>query len=132
MKIMIDTNILISSIVFKGKVYNLVKYLLESEHEIYVSEYVEQEFKEKIYKKWTAKAELYLERYQVAPFIHCESTTKILGALRDKKDIPVLSDAIFHNVDILLTGDKDFLESGIKRPKMLSPTILIEYLQQRH
>ena len=43
MKIMIDTNILISSIVFKGKVYNLVKYLLESEHEIYVSEYVEQE-----------------------------------------------------------------------------------------
>ena len=131
MKIMIDTNILISSIVFKGKVYNLVKYLLESEHEIYVSEYVEQEFKEKIYEKWAAKAELYLGRYQVAPFIHCESTTKILGALRDEKDIPVLSDAIYHNVDILLSGDKDFLESGIKRPKIISPTALFEYLQQR-
>ena len=90
------------------------------------------ELREKLNKKWSSKANYYWEIYKSFSFVHCESTTEILGTLRDKKDIPVLSDAIFHNIDILLTGDKDFLESGIKRPKMLSPTILIEYLQQRH
>ena len=130
MKIMIDTNILISAIVFNGKVYDLLKDLLVSENEIYVSEYVEQEFKEKIYKKWTAKADIYLERYQAAPFIHCESTSKTLGTLRDKKDVPVLSDAIYHNVDILLTGDKDFLESNIEVPLILSPAMLIKGLEE--
>ena len=29
--------------------------------------------------------------------------------------------------DILLTGDKDFLESGIKHPKILTPAELLEY-----
>ncbi|MBR1858404.1 MAG: hypothetical protein IJ797_02780 [Selenomonadaceae bacterium] len=65
-------------------------------------------------------------------FIIYPSTDEVLGILRDKKDIPVLSDAIYHNVDILLSGDKYFLESGIRRPKIISPTILIEYLQQRN
>lgn len=38
-------------------------------------------------------------------FNFCPSTNQNLGEVRDKKDVPVLSDAIFNNVDILLTGD---------------------------
>lgn len=132
MKIMIDTNILISAIVFDGRIETLINDLIDLDYKLYVSEYVERELREKLNKKWSSKADYYWEIYKSFSFVHCKSTTEILGTLRDKKDIPVLSDAIFQNVDILLTGDKDFLESGIKRPKMLSPTILIEYLQQRH
>lgn len=48
--------------------------------------------------------------------------------IRDKKDVPVLSDALFHNADIILTGDKDFLESDVEKPLIFSPTMLYDYL----
>ena len=37
------------------------------------------------------------------------------------KDRPILRAAIYAGADILLTGDKDFLEAGIDYPKCLSP-----------
>ena len=39
----------------------------------------------------------------------------------------VLSDALFHNADIILTGDKDFLESDVEKPLIFSPTMLYDY-----
>ena len=130
MRIMLDTNILISAIVFDGKIENLLNFLKENSHQLLVSDYVEKEFKEKVAKKWSVKAEDYNRVYEKFSFTRCASTTKVLGKVRDKKDIPVLSDAIFHEVDILLTGDKDFLESGIKNPLIMSPTLLFEYMQK--
>lgn len=62
------------------------------------------------------------------PFVFCESTTETFGNLRDTKDVPILSDAIFHNVDILLSGDKDFLEAKITSPRVMSPSLMWEML----
>jgi predicted nucleic acid-binding protein len=41
--------------------------------------------------------------------------------LRDNDDLPVLASAILENVDILLTGDKDFAELSLKHPLILPP-----------
>ena len=40
--------------------------------------------------------------------------------IRDVKDRPILRAAINSGVDILLTGDKDFLEADIKKPKTMN------------
>lgn len=40
--------------------------------------------------------------------------------IRDVKDRPILRAAINSGVDILLTGDKDFLEAKIKKPKIMN------------
>lgn len=45
MKIMLDTNILISAFVFRGRVRKILDILFESDCELYVSEYVDAEFK---------------------------------------------------------------------------------------
>lgn len=42
--------------------------------------------------------------------------------IRDKKDIPVIVSAIASDVDILITGDKDFAELSIERPEILTPS----------
>ena len=42
--------------------------------------------------------------------------------IRDKADRPILRAALAYNADIILTGDKDFLESGIIHPKCISPS----------
>ena len=48
MKIMLDTNVLISAFVFGGKAGELLQELFKSKHYIYVSEYVDKEFKDKL------------------------------------------------------------------------------------
>ena len=47
--------------------------------------------------------------------------------IRDINDRPILRAAIMAKADVLLTGDKDFLESNIKHPKILTPTEFLEY-----
>ena len=46
--------------------------------------------------------------------------------IRDENDRPILRAAIEAKADILLTGDKDFLESGLKNPIIITPAQFIE------
>ena len=41
--------------------------------------------------------------------------------IRDVNDRPILRAAIEAKADVLLTGDKDFLESGVKNPAIMTP-----------
>ena len=41
--------------------------------------------------------------------------------IRDVNDRPILRAAIEARADVLLTGDKDFLESGVKDPLIMTP-----------
>ena len=45
--------------------------------------------------------------------------------IRDTDDRPILRAAIEAGADILLTGDKDFLESGVTSPTILTPADFI-------
>ena len=46
--------------------------------------------------------------------------------IRDAKDQPILNAAIVSDVDIILTGDKDFLCLEMVRPKCMSVTQFLE------
>ena len=50
----------------------------------------------------------------------------IEGKVRDIKDRPILRAAINAGADILLTGDKDFLESGIEDPRVMTASEFVE------
>lgn len=41
--------------------------------------------------------------------------------IRDAKDRPIFRAAFSNGADVFLTGDKDFLESGIIDPRIVSP-----------
>jgi len=42
-------------------------------------------------------------------------------AIRDLKDRPILRAALKSNADVLITGDRDFLESGLIHPRIVNP-----------
>lgn len=129
MKIMLDTNVLISAFVFGGKAGKLLEKLFSSKHELLVSEYVDQEFKAKLQQKWPAKADRVYNLYRTLDFTFCKSTEFQMGNLRDQKDIPVLSDAIYHKADVILSGDRDFLEADLEKPLVFSPAMLWDFLE---
>lgn len=47
--------------------------------------------------------------------------------IRDVNDRSILRAAIEAKADVLLTGDKDFLESGVKNPAILTPAEFLKY-----
>ncbi len=46
--------------------------------------------------------------------------------IRDVKDRPILRAAIEARADVLLTGDKDFLESGVEHPAIMTPAEFVQ------
>jgi len=46
--------------------------------------------------------------------------------IRDTSDRPILRAAIAAGVDILITGDKDFLESNVRIPKIMTIAAFLE------
>ena len=46
--------------------------------------------------------------------------------IRDTNDRAIMRAAIACNVDVILTGDKDFLESGIQHPKIMTAADFLE------
>ena len=47
-------------------------------------------------------------------------------AIRDVLDRPILRAAINANVDVLLTGDKDFLESSVSNPRIMTASEILK------
>lgn len=55
-----------------------------------------------------------------------DEINEVLFNIRDTKDYPVLYTAIVEDVDILVTGDKDFADVEIEKPKISTPADFME------
>lgn len=124
MRIMIDTNILLSALVFKSKkMALLIEYVIDK-HTMVLCSHIIDEFRNVV----TRKSPQY---NQVVDILFSKLsyelvfTPNLLGdmpAIRDEKDKPILASAMLADVDIIITGDKDFYDLEIERPEILSPT----------
>ncbi|MBQ6449618.1 putative toxin-antitoxin system toxin component, PIN family [bacterium] len=130
MKIIIDTNVLISAFVFHGKAGSLLDLLLVSRHQLLTTEYIDHELKAKLEQKWPEKANTIYTLYLNLPIEHKKSVKAVVdhNLLRDQKDIQVLQDALYYDADVILSGDKDFIDADLDRPLVLSPADLYDFL----
>ena len=65
--------------------------------------------------------EKFLERlsYEVAE-APAEIDEDIYPKVRDKKDYPILASAVIADVDVFITGDKDFGGLDLERPEIMT------------
>ena len=126
MRIMLDTNILISVIFFpSNQTRNLIKRITE-QNEIVICDYVIEELSLVIERKFSSRKPALKDFFHSLPFDLVQ--VKRNPEIRDEKDFPILVTAIESDIDIFLTGDKDFLAlKDIKKPKMMTMT---EYLEK--
>lgn len=127
MKILVDTNILISAALFPNSIpFKAYVKAVSFPHHAIVCEQNIDEMKRVFYRKFPVRIEA-LDRFlaaallvlDVVPVPDEEDSKEDL--IRDCLDRPILRAAIQADVDILLTGDNDFLESGIRIPKIMTP-----------
>lgn len=126
---MLDTNILVSAFVFKSKKMNELIYKLSTEHEIVICSYTIEELKELIDTKFKVTQKDLDEFLKDFPFILVYSPTTVenkLFEIRDKNDYIILHTAIIENVDVFITGDKDFNDVDIDKPEIMNVTEFLE------
>lgn len=131
MMVLIDTNVLISAALSAGKVPFLayVKAVSYPNHGLICEQNVDE--MKRIFNKKFPKRLAALDKFlstalltlELVPFPTDESASE--SQIRDVNDRPILRAAIEAKADILLTGDKDFLESGLKNPKIVTPAELL-------
>ena len=129
MRVMLDTNILVSAFVFKSKLMNELIYKVSNNYEIVICSYTIEELRELIKKKFKIKQEILQEFLNEFPFTLVNSPKNIrkkLFEIRDDNDYIILHTAIIEDVDIFITGDKDFYGININKPKIMSASKFLE------
>ena len=133
MKVMIDTNIIISAALFpEGRAALALYKAMSFPYEPILCDYVIDELHRKFLEKFPDKRlEMEAFLYNLVTSINVVKTPDIPVVskmkIRDPKDRPILRAALEEHADLFLTGDKDFLESSVTDPRIISvPELLAE------
>jgi putative PIN family toxin of toxin-antitoxin system len=121
---MIDTNVLLSALLFPGPHMNKLISKITTEHQLVLSSYIVDELLNVTRRKFAGKIEavdLLLSQLPYELVYTPEQPKAGLFKIRDVKDYPVLYSAITEDVDLFITGDKDFDDLELERPEIISP-----------
>lgn len=120
MRVLVDTNILFSALLFPLSKPAKALMHVAGNHQMILTDRNIAEFRSILQRKapqFLADAEVFLAElsYELIPAV--EKAEKLI---RDPKDQPILNAAIVSGVDIILTGDKDFLSLEMAHPKCMN------------
>jgi predicted nucleic acid-binding protein len=114
---------------FPNDHFNHLKKALAKE-QIVLCSYVVAEMKEVVEKKFPGRLKDIDDFFQSFPFTMAYTPENFdaekYPAMRDENDLPILVTAIREDVDILISGDKDFVVLEIERPEILTPSEFLE------
>jgi putative PIN family toxin of toxin-antitoxin system len=126
MRVMIDTNIIISAIRNpNGTPFAAYAKAAQPPYKIVLCDQIIDEVRKVFNRKFPDSVSL-IERFFTWALFEVVSTpgedkrAETEDMIRDVKDRPILRAALVSKVDVLITGDKDFLESGVKNPQIVT------------
>jgi putative PIN family toxin of toxin-antitoxin system len=132
MRILTDTNVIISAILFPNSVVARVWAYVIKHHHVIICKYTIDELKTVFRRKFpdkTAALQHFLT-HLACEITDAEQANVNIPPIRDKADLPVLLAAIVADADILLTGNKDFTDFPFNRPAIMTPGAFIKSFMQ--
>ena len=124
MRVMLDTNILVSMIIFPSQMFLEMLATITKYHKLVLSSYVLNELSDVVMRKFPKRNEAFKKFLAAIPyeiFVTPQDMDMNLFEIRDTMDYPVLYSAIVAKADVLITGDKDILTvEHIDRPEILT------------
>lgn len=124
MRIMTDTNILVSAILFPNSIAKKVLERILIEHQLVLCSYIIDELHQVFERKFRNKIDI-LEQFLLELSFELIYTPKKIEpseypSIRDKNDLPILVSAILSDIDIFITGDEDFHTVDIDKPQIIT------------
>ena len=129
MRVMLDTNIRISAVLFPGKSMDQFIQKISAEHQIVLSSYVSGEFKGVVKERFPDKLDAvdkFFANMSYELVYTPDDMPDDMFEIRDQKDYPVLYTAVDESVDVLVTGDKDFKDVKGINLEICTPQIFLE------
>lgn len=126
---MLDTNVLISAIVFPNSRMDSLIYKATLDYQLVLSSYIIDELLDVIKRKFPKKVkdvDLFLTRLPYELVYTPRELNQDFFNIRDTDDYPVLYSAVIEDVDLFITGDDDFDDVEIEKPKIITPTEFLE------
>ena len=123
MRVMVDTNVLVSALLFPSPLMNRVIYKITTDHRLVLSSYVIDELLNVTRRRFpnrTEAVDLLLKRLPYELVRTPERPDGGLFHIRDEKDYPILMSAMDAGIDVLVSGDKDFSCLDCERPEILT------------
>jgi putative PIN family toxin of toxin-antitoxin system len=126
---MVDANIIVSAILFpKSVVAQAFNHMIDN-YILILSQYTIDEVEDVFNEKFPYRIDemkIFMEKVPYELFILKKIGDKKYPKIRDIDDLPVLANAIESNVDLLITGDHDFDEIILEKPKIIKPRKYID------
>lgn len=121
---MLDTNILLSAMLFPGERMDALMHKASVENHLVISSYVLDEFFDVIRRKFPSQERTADRFFQRVPYelVYTPKEPELgLFVIRDPDDYAVLYSALVEDVDIFVTGDKDFEGVVLEKPEIMTP-----------
>lgn len=121
MRILADTNILISALLFPASLPAAVLLHIANNHELVLCDHIVKELREVVSRKrpdLLVEVDMFLEQLTYELIVASRAVNNLIT---DPKDQPILNAAIASDVDIVVSGDKHFLRLTLERPQTMSP-----------
>ena len=130
MRIMVDTNILVSAILNHNSIAAQALSKAVREHSLVICSYVIEELSDVFMRKFPDKLGKLDAFLLNLDYELCEthSVSSDTPDMRDEDDRPILQSAIDTEADVILTGDDDFHALEVESPIIISPGDLLRGL----
>lgn len=131
-RVMLDTNVLFSAMYkFEGTPFNAFSKASKLPYHLVLCDQIIDELRRNFNRKFPARISAFERFFSIANYDLITLTPEDVAVndeenIRDLDDRPILRAARKANVDILVTGDNDFLESSVTNPKILTAAQFVE------
>jgi putative PIN family toxin of toxin-antitoxin system len=117
LRILLDSNILVSALVFGGNELELLVQAFRKGHTIIISEHVEEEVSRTLIKKFLGHSGLLAEFLNLFPVERVPAEKYMdrmerFDFVRDRYDRHILACATYASCDLIVSNDKDLLVLG--------------------
>ncbi|HEX4400129.1 MAG TPA: putative toxin-antitoxin system toxin component, PIN family [Galbitalea sp.] len=118
-RVLLDTNVIVSALIFPQSAPALAVSMVIEVEQLVLTQWILDELGDVVGRKWPDRLgalELFLSTVGYELLAVGSSGVQI----RDVDDQPILDAAISAGVDVIVTGDKDFLALEIDKPRILT------------
>jgi len=125
MRIMIDTNVIMSAIYNPdSKPASVLNHICEN-HELVLCDYIIAECYDVVRRKFPHHTVIF-DKLLASLGYELVAAPREGLIMPDPKDSPILNAAIIADVDLIISGDKHFLALDIERPCVWTPSMYFE------
>ena len=127
MKIMIDSNIIVSAVYNPNSNPAKAVTLTWEQHSLILCNHIIDECYDVLNRKFPQHIPVLDELLNTMVYETVIAPRSPQSLIADPKDAPILNAAILHEVDVIISGDKHFLQLDMEHPKVLKPAEFLEF-----